>query len=799
MCFMCAATATFDPTRHPGEGPETAAVFEGVDAPATTGTPYTISAGDTFSGTIGSGDTMDLVRINLVAGQSYTFELNGFAGGGGTLSDPYLILYNGSGTYVTHNDDGGPGLDSLFTFTATTSGTYYLGIDAYSSTQTGTSTLTTTGSGTPPPPPPPPPPTTPGGVSNLDTLANYLTDGYWNDSSRSGRSFDTSSDTTITVNLTGLTSAGQQLARWALEVWESVVNLNFVETTSFSADITFDDNDTNSAYATSVVSGGTILSSDINVGTGWLNFSDPEIGAYTLQTYIHEIGHALGLGHQGNYNGAATYGIDETYSNDSWQVSVMSYFDQTDNTTTSASFAYVVSLMMADIVAGQNLYGASTATNGNTTWGANTNLGGYWALLFGEMFDGVNSSLVANNNMTFTIFDNGGTDTFDLSTSTSSNRIDMRGNSFSDVNGLTGNVAIARGTVIENLISGSGNDDITGNSADNEIDAGTGNDTVDGGDGTDTAVIGATRASVTVTDLGGGQVRIVSSDGTDTYDNVEFFRFSDGTYSLSDLTGGGGGSGPTTGDDVLTGTASADTINGLGGHDSIVGLAGADSLLGGGGRDTLEGDAGNDTLLGGNGNDRLFGDGDRDRLEGGRGRDRLDGGDERDVLRGGAGLDTLIGGNGSDRLYGGNGDDRVLGGRGSDRIWAGNGQDNVLAGGGRDRIFGQGGNDTLTGGGGNDTLTGGTGDDRLNGGNGVDDFVFADGHGDDTISDFDAFNGGEDIDFSGLSAITSYSDLITNHILSSSGGNVVIDTGGGNSVTLLGVSLANLDATDFIF
>ncbi|SFL05367.1 M10 family metallopeptidase C-terminal domain-containing protein [Shimia haliotis] len=846
MCFMCAATSTFDPGRH-SDDPESATIFEGTDAPFSTSTPYTISVGDTFRGTIGSGDEMDIVRINLVAGQTYTFELLGSPSGGGTLSDPLLNLYNSSGGFITSNDDGGNGLESLITFTATSTGTYFLGADAFSA-NTGTYTLTTTTS-TPPPPV---------AAGTLDELANYLTDGYWDNTNRAGRAFSTSSDNIISVNLTGLTAQGQALARWALEVWETVVNLNFVETVG-SADITFDDNDSG-AYAVSSVAGSTILSSDINVSTAWLSGSGTQIGTYSLQTYIHEIGHALGLGHQGGYNGSATYGTDETFSNDSWQISVMSYFDQTDNTTTSASFAYIVSLMMADVIAGQNLYGASTVTNGNTTWGANTNLGGYWATLFGELYNGVNSPSVAANSMSYTIFDNGGTDTFDLSTSTSDNRIDMRGGQFSNVNGLTGNVGIARGTVIENFIGGVGNDTVTGNDANNTITGGQGDDSIDGGAGTDTAVIAVNRSSVTVTDLGSGSVRIVSAFGTDVYDNVENFRFNDGTVTLAVLLGNTPT--PTTGNDTIDGTSAAETIDGLAGNDSIRGLGGRDSLLGnagsdtllggvgddtlvgggdadrlyggsnndrllgGNGADTLFGDFGEDTLFGGAGNDLLRGNGGNDtlngeagndiliggnlfdRLDGGEGNDRLDGGTFADTLFGRDGDDTLLGGGGQDRMFGGNDNDSGEGGNGHDRFWGGFGNDTFIGAAGDDRAWGESGNDllrgggdndTLYGGGGFDTLDGGVGNDELTGGGNADVFVFADGHGDDTITDFLATNGAEDINLSGVSAITDITDLLTNHILSSAGGNVVIDTGGGNTITLLGVNLADLDGSDFIF
>ena len=47
------------------------------------------------------------------------------------------------------------------------------------------------------------------------------------------------------------------------------------------------------------------------------------------------IGHAIGLVHAGEYNGSAHFGVDNLYGNDSWQMSIMSYFDQAENTYVS--------------------------------------------------------------------------------------------------------------------------------------------------------------------------------------------------------------------------------------------------------------------------------------------------------------------------------------------------------------------------------------------------------------------------------------------------------------------------------
>jgi serralysin len=576
MCFLCNATQTFDPLRH-GEdsGQDFATISEGLDASDSTATAYSMSVGDTFNGSIGNSSDEDWVAITLTAGETYRIDLTGSFSGNGTLSDPLLRLHSSSGTQITSNDDGGAGRESLLIYTANTSGTYYLVADAYSFS-TGTYTLSVATSQPPE-------------VASLDEMADFLTDGYWQGTFRSGRNFDTSVDNQITVNITGLTAAGQQLARWAFEAWERVANLEFVETTSSSAKITFDDA-ASGAYAQSVVSGGTILSSEVNVSTSWLSNYGTDIDTYSFQTYVHEIGHALGLGHQGAYNGNATYGTDETFINDSWQLSIMSYFDQDDNTTTNASFGYIVSTMMADIVAIQNLYGApdeDSETAGDTTWGANTTLtGSYLYDIFGTL-EGRASSNLTGNNFALTIYDVSGTDTIDLSPNTTNDRIDLNDESFSDVAGRIGNLGIARDTVIENVIAGSGNDTITGNEVGNKIIGRQGWDQIFGG---------------------GGQDRLF----------------------------GGGGS------DTLEGGIANDRLSGGGGHDSMLGESGADRLFGNRGRDTLDGGTGDDRLFGEEGHDRLIGDTGNDRLFGASGRDTLDGGAGDDVLFGGDQADYFV-------------------------------------------------------------------------------------------------------------------------------------------------------------
>lgn len=737
--------------------PDFAVITEIGDAPASTGTPYSISVGDTFSGTISPGTDQDWIEVTLVAGQTYTFGSSGSDGAGGTLSDPNLRLMDSTGAEIAFNDDGGAGFDALLTFTATTSGTYYINAGSFS---TNTGTYTVSFEEVPLPP-----------AGTNTQLAAYLTDGYWADTGRARHSFDTSTSNAITVNLTGLTADGQQLARWALEAWENVANVVFVETTG-TADISFDDNQ-DGAYATYIASGSTTTSAHVNVSTAWLSTYGTTMDSYSFQTYIHEIGHALGLGHQSNYNGSATYPDDAGFANDSWQTSIMSYFSQTTNTFVNASYAGLTSTMIADIIAIQDLYGAagaSSATAGNTTYGANSNLTGYLGTLFAALNGGPTAGIYGGDDIAYTIYDQGGVDTIDLRNSTTDDTVNMAGGAFSDIDGGIGNLAIAVGTVIENFVGGSGGDTVYGNSAFNYISGMDGNDWIYGNAGAD---------------------RLYGGNG---HDNLRGGTDNDVLYGESgndNLQGGDG-------NDWLLGGADNDTLYGNEGHDNLRGDVGTDVLFGQDGNDNLRGGSGNDQLYGGNDNDTLYGDDGDDRIYGEDGNDTLLGGADRDLLYGGEGDDTLRGENGHDAMWGGNGNDNIQGGSGTDWL-IGEGGDDSLYGGenydflrggiGNDLMFGGAGDDDIRGDSGSDRLIGEAGDDTLNGGNGNDVFIFTRWSGNDEITDFN--RAADTIQFyqTGL----NYSSLTITY----SGGNAVVDYGTG-TITLTGVS-SGLDASDYVF
>ncbi|MCF6274550.1 MAG: M66 family metalloprotease, partial [Robiginitomaculum sp.] len=98
-----------------------------------------------------------------------------------------------------------------------------------------------------------------------------------------------------------------------------------------------------------------MTSASVMVTTGWLTQFGTGYNSYSFETYIHEVGHALGLGHAGNYNGNATYGTDNYYLNDSLAYTIMSYMNAHNdefsgpNTFVDASFRYMLTPQIADI------------------------------------------------------------------------------------------------------------------------------------------------------------------------------------------------------------------------------------------------------------------------------------------------------------------------------------------------------------------------------------------------------------------------------------------------------------------
>ena len=95
-----------------------------------------------------------------------------------------------------------------------------------------------------------------------------------------------------------------------------------------------------------------MIDADINVSPDWFGGASTDIYSYFYQTYLQLIGTSLGLGRMGPYTVSPIYGVNNYYTNDTWQWSVMSGNSQ-DNFG-GATFDFVVTPQMADIYAAQH-------------------------------------------------------------------------------------------------------------------------------------------------------------------------------------------------------------------------------------------------------------------------------------------------------------------------------------------------------------------------------------------------------------------------------------------------------------
>lgn len=266
---------------------------------------------------------------------------------------------------------------------------------------------------------------------SIAAIADYMVDEYFD---WRGIAQPEPLSARITVNIDGLSAENAALARQAMALWEEVADIVFVETTG-SAVITYSDDRTSGA--TTYRNDGAIV---ISIANG-----------RPLKSYIHETGHALGLGHTGPYNGTAVWGQDNLFSDDTRQWSVMSYFSQDQNGSGSDSIP--VTPQMADIMAIQSIYGAPASSNAGDT---------------------IYSPKVGT---AMTLYDTDGRDTIDCSAYTGPQTLSVACGSLSSVMGGRNNLYIASNTKIEVVYGGAGDDELIGGAGKNTMNGGGGADT----------------------------------------------------------------------------------------------------------------------------------------------------------------------------------------------------------------------------------------------------------------------------------------------------------------------------------
>jgi len=391
---------------------------------------------------------------------------------------------------------------------------------------------------------------------------------------------------------------------------ESVTNLNFVYNGQNGADIQVGGFNPNSVINRSH---GYYPGVPAYGGDAWLEKETGVPGSYGHFLVLHEIGHVLGLKHPHDYGGSLP---KMSAAHDTVEYTVMSY--------KGYPVEMPQTLMQYDIAALQEMYGADFSTNsGNTVY--------TWSPTTGETFvNGVSQGTAPQNKkILLTIWDGGGSDTYDLSNYSGNSTIDLTPGEYlrfstaqlaaryinqggGTVPGNVYNAFQYKGdprSLIENAIGGSGHDKITGNTANNKLVGNAGNDSLYGGAGRDELIGGA---GADLFDGGDGQDLVSYDDATsglilnigNSYASSGIAK-DDRYVSIEAIAA-------SRYNDHILATFNNDLIYANNGDDSVWGFEGNDALDGQGGNDAMDGGAGNDVLYGGAGNDRLWGSAGRD-------------------------------------------------------------------------------------------------------------------------------------------------------------------------------------------
>ena len=516
--------------------------------PDDTSTTATVSVGGSFSSQLDFSGDRDWIAVTLQAGKAY--EINLFGSGSSSLSDPYLRVYDASGTLVDLNDDGGSGYNSALTLLAQTGGTYYISAGAYNDETTGQYTVTVEEVQPPSP---------------LDAME-------WK-----GAAFDNSQTIEVYFALGGSTvdDEGTSITSEGFTQTQIDAIMGIFDNVSSFADISFartlDQSGADIQLATENL-GSSLLgymypqgSSDTSDGLGVLtsnstywNTASLQEGGFMYSVIVHELGHGLGLAHPHDDGGGSEVmqGVTDDgdtgtdYGSGGLNQSIFTIMSYNDGWTDHPldlppdyASGYMSTFAALDIAVLQSYYGANTTANAGAT-----------------------VYQVGQQAYFSTLWDTGGEDTLEM-TSDAGGVLDLRaatlsyelggGGFVSYADDVRGGFTIASGVVIENATGAEGEDHITGNSFGNVLR----------GEGADDRLFAQS-----------GDDMVYGGAGRDR------------------LHGGAD-------DDRLWGNGARDKLSGAQGDDFLRGGGGDDEIGGGSGSDILRGDGGNDLMTGGGGED----------------------------------------------------------------------------------------------------------------------------------------------------------------------------------------------------